>query len=485
MPPTLSPPDSWAYPEEGVDMVIERLHKEIDRAWSRHLDETRNILRVPSVSMTGEGIQDTADMLEGFLDGLGAKHGQFKGTRKSHPLVHGHLDVGAERTVLLYGMYDVQPVGDPDEWDHPPFGATLVNQKPYGQVVVSRGAFNSKASLAGTLLAIRTMLEKDSLPVNVRFLLEGEEECGGRSLPDFVVKNRSVLSKADAALALDYCEDSKGVPQVCLGLKGCVYFDLIAEGKARGGPTAEVHSSDAVWIESPVWRLVHAISTMVDGDQEPTVDGLWDDVRGPDKEDIQLIRNLSKVFDHKGYLKDSGVERFKVKGSTEKLLTKYMFEPSINIDGLISGYQEEGTKTVLPPSATAKIDVRIVPDMTIEGTRRKVMAHLRKRGFTDIRMRNYEDYPWSKTGATTPVARACIDAMKYHGKEPEVWPMVAGSAPYYLFDEVLKVPWGSAGLGRGGKAHSPNEFAVVDGMKRFEKSVVTVFCKFREHADEE
>jgi di/tripeptidase len=97
-------------------------------------------------------------------------------------------------------------------------------------------------------------------------------------------------------------------------------------------------------------------------------------------------------------------------------------------------------------------------------------------------MRNYEDYPWSKTDASSPVARACIDAMGYHGKAPEVWPMIAGSAPYYLFDEVLGVSWGSAGLGHGGKAHSPNEFATVEGMKRFEKSVVTIFWKYREHA---
>ncbi len=468
-----------------MDMTIEELHKEIERVWPKHLEETRRILRVPSVSMTGEGIQDTADVLEDFLDKMGAKHGQFRSTRRSHPLVHGHLDVCAERTVLMYGMYDVQPIGDLEEWDHPPFGATIVKRKPYGKVLINRGAYNSKASLAGTLLAIRTMLEKDSLPVNVRFLLEGEEECGGRSLPDFVVKNKALLSKADAALALDYCENSKGVPQVCLGLKGCVYFDLIAEGKARGGPTAEVHSSDAVWMESPVWRLVHAISTMVDCDQQPAVDGLWDDVRGPDKEDLKMIRKLSKMFDPKGYLKDSGVERFKLKGSSEKLLRKYMFEPSVNIDGLIAGFQEEGTKTVLPPSATAKIDIRIVPDMTIEGTRRKVMAHLRRRGFTDIRMRNYEDYPWSKTDAGTPIARACIDAMRSHGKEPEVWPMIAGSAPFYVFDEILGVPWGSAGLGRGGRAHSPNEFAVVEGMRRFEKSVVTIFWKYKEHADAE
>ncbi len=111
------------------------------------------------------------------------------------------------------------------------------------------------------------------------------------------------------------------------------------------------------------------------------------------------------------------------------------------------------------------------------------MAHLRRRGFTDIRMRNYEDYPWSKTDARSSVARACIDAMKFHGKEPEVWPMIAGSAPYYVFDDLLKIPWGSAGLGRGGRAHSPNEFAVVDSMKRFEKSVITVFWKYKEYED--
>ena len=466
-----------------MDMMIKELHREIDRDWSKHLQETRRLLKVPSVSMTGEGIQESADMFEDVLAGMGAKHGQFKAGKKGHPLVHGHLDVGSDRTVLLYGMYDVQPVGNIDEWDYPPFGATITKQKPYGEVLINRGAYNSKASLAGTLMAVKTMLDGDALPVNVHFLLEGEEESGGRSFPDFVIKNKVKLSKADAAFAFDYGENAEGVPMICLGLKGCVYFDLIAEGKARGGPTAEVHSSDAVIVESPVWRLVHAISTMVDDKQDPVVDGLWDDVRGPSEEDIQLIKKLSKVFRPENYAKDLGVKRFKTEGSAEKLLTKYMFEPSVNIDGLVAGYQEEGTKTVLPPTATAKIDIRIVPDMTIEGTRKKVMEHMKRRGFTDIRMRNYEDYPWSKVSAKNAVSRACIEGMEYHGKHPEVWPMIAGSAPYYLFDQVLEVPWGSAGLGRGGKAHSPNEFAVVDGMKRFEKSVATVLWKFKEHAD--
>jgi len=222
---------------------------------------------------------------------------------------------------------------------------------------------------------------------------------------------------------------------------------------------------------------------MVDEDQKPTIDGLWDDVAGPNKDDIELVKKLAKRFSPETHLGEISVKRFKVKGSKEELLKKYLFEPSVNIDGLSAGFEEDGTKTVLPPSAKAKLDIRLVPNMTIEGTKKKVMDHLKRRGFTDIRMRNYIDYPWSKVSPHDAVSRACIQAMRYHGKEPEVWPTAAGSAPFYLFDQVLGVPWGGSGLGHGGNAHSPNEFCVVKGMKDFEKSVATCFWKYAEIAE--
>ncbi len=461
-------------------MALEDIHKRIDRDWSRHLDETKRLLKIPSVSMTGEGIQDSAERLGEMLEDIGVKPGFFKATKASHPLVTGHLDVGAKKTALLYGMYDVQPIGDIKEWDYPPFGATIVKRKPYGEILVNRGVYNSKGALGGMLMAIKTMVDSGEMPLNVHFMIEGEEEQGGLSFPNYVEKNKAKLSKADAAFGFDYSENANGVPTISLGLKGCVYFDLICEGGARGGAVAEVHSSEAVWIESPVWRLVHAISTMVDEDQEPTIDGLWDDVAGPNKDDIELVKKLARKFDPKTHLWEISVKRFKVQGSKEELLKKYLFEPSVNIDGLSAGFEEEGTKTVLPPSAKAKLDIRLVPNMTIEGTRKKVMDHLKRRGFTDIRMRNYIDYPWSKVSPHDAVSRATIEAMRYHGKEPEVWPTAAGSAPFYLFYQVLGVPWGGSGLGHGGNAHSPNEFAVVKGMKDFEKSVVTTFWKFDE-----
>jgi len=223
-----------------------------------------------------------------------------------------------------------------------------------------------------------------------------------------------------------------------------------------------------------------AVSTLVDDNQVPSVDGLWDDVKAPDSEDRRLIKALAKRIDLDAYKRELGVDHFKFKGSKEELLTKYMFEPSLNICGIEGGYNDIGTKTVLPSHAEVKIDIRLVPNMTVEGTMAKVMAHLRRRGYGEIKLKRYEDYPYSKIAAHEAPLKATIEGLRYLGKEPEVWPMTAGSAPFYLFTDVLKVPWGGAGLGHGGNAHAPNEFAVVSTMKDFEKSVVTTFWRYAE-----
>jgi len=464
-------------------MTIEELHREIDKNWGKHLSETRRILRIPSVSASGEGIQDSADAIEEMLSGLGAKTRQFRATKGSHPLVYAHLDVGARNTLAIYGMYDVQPPGDLEEWDHPPFGATIVKKKPYGEILVNRGAYNSKASLVGTILAVKTMTDKDQVPVNLHFLFEGEEESGGLSLPTFVKKNKQKLSDIDAGTWFDYSEDSKGEVDVTLGSKGCVTFDLIAEGNENRGPmNGQVHSSVVVVVESPVLRLIRAISSFIDEDQNPTIKGLWDDVRPPSKQDLELIKKLTKRFDRKAYLAELGVRKAKLEGTDEELLLKYLFEPSVNVAGIIAGYTGEGYSTILPDKALAKVDIRTVPDMTIEKTRKVVRDHLDQNGFSDVKMHSYEDYPWSKVPLEADITQASIAAMKHHDKDPRIWPMMAGSAPMYIFDEILGVPHCGTGLGFGGRAHAPNEFAVVRGMKDFEKSAITTLWKYAEIA---
>ena len=152
-------------------MTLNEIHGEIDKRWPKHLAETRKILKVPSISMTGQGIRETANIFDSFLKRLGSKTKQFKGSGNIHPLVYGHLDVGAEKSVILYSMYDVMPPGDLDEWDHPPFGAKIVKQKPYGEILVNRGVYNSKGSLVVTLLAIETMIDNGQMPLNIHFLI--------------------------------------------------------------------------------------------------------------------------------------------------------------------------------------------------------------------------------------------------------------------------------------------------------------------------
>ena len=464
-------------------MTIEELHRQVEKNWDRHLRETRRILKIPSVSVTGEGIQETADAVDDMLSELGAKTRQFRATKKSHPLVYGHLDVGAEKSLGVYGMYDVQPPGDPDEWDYPPFGATIVKKKPYGEILVNRGAYNSKASLVGTILAVKTMVDNDQVPLNLHFFFEGEEEAGGLSLPTFIRKNKTNLGSIDAGVWFDYSEDSKGDVDIALGSKGCVTFDLVAEGNENRGPMkGQVHSSVVVVVESPVLRLIKAISTFVDEDQNPTIKGIWDDVRKPSTQDQELIKKLSKRFDRKSYLDELGVKKAKIEGSDEELIRKYLFEPSVNVAGIISGYTGEGYSTILPDRALAKVDIRTVPDMTIEKTRKIVRDHLDQAGFADVKMHSYEDYPWSKVPFEAEITQASIQAMKYHGKDPRVWPLMAGSGPMYIFDEILGIPHCGTGLGFGGGAHAPNEFAVVRGMEDFEKSAITMLHKYAEIA---
>jgi acetylornithine deacetylase/succinyl-diaminopimelate desuccinylase-like protein len=418
-----------------------------------------------------------------MLKELGAKTTQFRASKKSHPLVYGHLDVGAEKTGVVYGMYDVQPIGDPDAWDHPAFGATIVKDKRFGEILINRGVYNSKGSLIGTTLAVKTMMDRGEMPINAHFLFEGEEESGGRSLPVFVEKNKSKMADGDAGIWFDYSEDANGEVDVALGMKGCVTFDLISEGKKRGGPgEGPIHSSLGVVIESPVIRLVQALNTLVDENQDPTIDGLEKVVEKPSKQDLKLVKELSKKFDPKAYLLDCGAKKFKVAGTKEEILRKYCFEPSVNIAGLISGYTEDGYSTILPHRALAKVDVRLVPNMTTEGTRNLVRQHLDRRGFKDIEITRYDDYPWTKVSYDEDISQASIEALKYHGKDPKVWPIQAGSAPMFIYDEILKIPHGGTGLGFGGKAHAPNEFAVVSKMKDFEKSAVTVMHKYAEIA---
>ncbi len=453
--------------------MIERVQQHIEEHWPAHLEATRAFVRQPSISADGTGMAEMAALVRDKIVALGGE-AEIVPT-PLHPVVWGRIDAGKPRTLLYYGMYDVQPVvGEERDWIVDPFAGEIRDLPGLGPCVVNRGIMNQKGPLIGffnVLESIRAV--GGELPVNVVFMIEGEEEMQSRSLPGFVRENRERL-RADAAFFSMYNQGPDGKVVTYLGVKGILFFELIARGGDWGGPAGNraVHGSNAVWFASPTWRLVHALASMVTPDQKHVlVDGFYDDVATISPHDEALLERLAPTFNPDDQLRTNDVRRFKYDLAGIDLLKKYLYQPTLNVDGLISGHTAEGTKTIVPHEARAKVDIRMVPNQEPGKMLDLVRQHLRRHGFDDIEVRLEDAYKWAKTTIDDPTVRALLRTYRDFGIEPEVWPHLGGSAPFYLFTDALQIPFAFGGLGHGGRVHSPNEYATVEGMKRHELSM--------------
>ncbi len=446
------------------------IHQRIDELFPRHLERCRDFLKLKSVSATGEGILETAEWVKSFIQELGGDV-SFQGD-PSFPIVLGRLEGACPKTLILYGMYDVQPAEEPN-WISPPFAAEIHDLPGLGECVIARGAVNSKGALCGLFNALRTIKETDRIPVNLVFAIEGEEEIGSPHFPEFVRTHQEKL-KGDGVADFDFSQDSKGKVSLHLGLKGIVYLDLICRGSKKGGPTdTSLHGSVSAWISSPVWRLIHALGSLTDNKENIRIPGFHDNVVPPSQDDLKLLRRLEKTFDEKAFLREMKSLCFKYDRRGIDLLKRGLYLPIINIDGFQAGYDGAGTKTVLPRKATAKIDIRFGPKMEPEEVIEKFKRYLVDQGFDDIEVRVRDNYTWSKTDYGDAVARKMIQSYRFHGIEPEVWPIATWAAPYFVFSRILGLPVVSGGLGHGGRQHVANEYMTVSGLRDFERFVAT------------
>jgi len=454
------------------------LYAHLDAQFDRHLDRVRAFVRIPSISGEGKGMAEMAELVRDSIRGLGGTADVVP--TPGWPVVTGAIDAGKPKTLLLYGMYDVQPV-EGEEWLAPPFNGDVVNLPDFGPSMVARGVYNTKGPLAGlfnVLESIQTVGGR--LPVNLKFVIEGEEELSSPNLPGFIASHRDRLG-ADATYFPFYCQDRHGKPVMWLGVKGIQYFEVACRGGTWGGPrTRGVHGSNAVWIGSPAWRLARVLATMMDDREGITIEGFTDDVLSPSAEDEELLQRLARTFDSATQLWMWDAERFKYDLQGADLLRRYLYTPTLNIDGIWGGYTGPGMKTLLPHEVRAKMDVRMVPNMEPERVRERIRAHLRRVGRDDLEVHFYEGYPPAKTSVREPVVQALIKTFRDLGHEPEIWPHLAGSAPFYLFRRVLDQPFAMGGLGHGGRPHSPNEYATIAGMRLFEQSVARFLFAFAE-----
>lgn len=456
---------------------LDRVYAHIDAQFDRHLDRVRTFVRQRSISGEGVGMQEMAALVAASIKELGGRSEVVP--TSGWPVVYGEIDAGAPRTLLIYGMYDVQPVAG-EEWIVPPFGGEIVEDfEGLGPCLVNRGIANQKGPLAGVFNALASMRAAlGRLPVNIKFAVEGEEELGSRHLPEFITKYKDRL-RADGTFFGHFSQDRTGKPVVWLGVKGIVFVELTCRGGEWGGPTVRgIHGSQGAWIASPAWRMVHALASMTTPAERIAIDGIYENVKPPLPEDEEVMAATARTFDPELILRSNEVAHFKHRETGAGLLRRYLFDPLLNIDGIAGGHHGAGSKTLLPHEVTAKMDFRLVPDMEPEEVHRKLRAHLRKIGCEDFGLKIEEGYPWARMSPRAPISQAMIRTLRSFGQEPEVWPNIGGSAPFYLFQRVLGQPFTMGGMGHGGRQHSPNEYATVDGIRLFEQSVARFVGEF-------
>ncbi len=461
------------------------VYARIDSDFSQHVENVMNMVSQPSVSQTGEGITEMAEQLCQRLRALGADVRAVP--TGGHPIVYGLWDVGAPRTVLFYILYDVQPA-TPAGWIVPPFEPAIVDLPDLGPSIVGRGTINSKGSLCAFINVLETMVACGQRPpVNIRFMIEGEEELGSPSLPAFIREHADELKACDAVFQPFTGQNSAGQPLVYMGSKGLIYLELTCQGGEWGGPVnREIHAMHNAWIGSPGWRLVQALATLKEpGPLERTaVAGWYDDVAPPTPAQERLLEQLNERFRPEVLLRDQDTLRFKLPPETPpgELVRHYLWEPSLNLDGIWGGYTGPGSKTVMPNQVSVKLDIRPVPNMDPEKVLQLLRCHLDSHGFADIAMRVLSRYPWSQSDPESMASRALLDGMAEHCSEPiAVWPRHSGVVPHYLFTRELGLPVAFGGLGHGGRAHSVNEYITVEGLRLHEKAIAAFLYNFAQY----
>jgi acetylornithine deacetylase/succinyl-diaminopimelate desuccinylase-like protein len=303
------------------------------------------------------------------------------------------------------------------------------------------------------------------IPVGIAFMIEGEEELGSPNLPA-VIRDRAGDLSGDAGVDLDLCGEPGGSAGLFFGCKGLLSIELVCESGEWGGPARPLHSSEMAWIDSPAWALVQALGTLIDHDQEPAVPALSAAARGPSEEDRALLAELAEGFDLAEHLADAGATHFRLPGDAPDLLEALIFRPTINIDGLESGYTGPGGKTIIPNRARAVLDVRLVPDLEPESAAAAIREHLDRAGYSHVEVRQLDSYPWGKSEPGSAVGQAMRTSYERAGVRTLPWPMAPWCAPFYLFDRALGIPWVTGGLGHSGGSHGPDEFATVEGLRQ-------------------
>ena len=459
------PRSAWAQSFGGdltpVKAAIARNH---DAAIAR----LRSWIALPSIAAEGRNSAEGAAMMADLLRGAGFQTATVMPT-DGKPGVFATLDAGSPRTVGMYFMYDVKQF-DPAEWSSPPLEGRIVSKPGLGRIMIGRGAVNQKGPEATFLAALHALRDAGRKPpVNIVLVAEGEEEIGSPHFPQ-VVRTPPVLS------ALAKCKEvwmpfaaqsplGKAGVDLDLGAKGLIEVELVCSTKRWGrGAVDDIHSSYKAELDSPVWRMVKALSTLVSEDgNDPAIDGWFERVKPLTPRQKQMITEDAAAVPEAERKTQLGVQRWVRDLPYREALERLASQPTVNIEGMYAGYTGPGGKTILPSRATAKLDFRIVPDQTAEDSARKLKAHLAKRGYGDIEVNVTGGYDPTQTDENSSLVKSMEAVYRSERVPYSLSPRLAGSWPGYVFTGApVSLPAGHFGLGHGGRQHAPDEYLVIE-----------------------
>jgi acetylornithine deacetylase/succinyl-diaminopimelate desuccinylase-like protein len=460
----LSPALLAAAPDRSADKaaVLARIPK-------MHADNVKRLqawIALPSIAAENRNYPQGAEYMAQLARAAG-----FGGVRlvptSGKPGVVGRIDAGARITLGIYFMYDVKQFV-PEEWSSPPLEGRLVQRAGLGTVCMGRGAVNQKGPENSFLSALMAFGSAGrTLPVNLVLVCEGEEEIGSPHFHELVMRPEVLaeLKRCVGVFMPEAGQDRDGGVQVSLGAKGVIELELVASGEKWGrGPKHDIHSSLEAEVDSPSWHLVEALNTLVAKDgHTPAVDGFFEKVKPLTAAQKKMIEQHVAKTSERTVKETLGVERWVHDASWLEAQMLLESQPTINIEGLVGGYTGPGGKTVLPHRAVAKLDVRLVPDMTAADTLAKLKAHLAKRGFGDIEVNMSGGYDPNQTDPQSPLIQRQIATYRQLGADPQLWPRSAGSWPGYVFtNPPLSLPAGHFGMGYGTGAHAPDEYYLIE-----------------------
>ena len=440
----------------------------------RFLDELKDLLRIPSVSTAPEHKADVgraAEYVARELARIGLENVSVVQT-KGHPLVYGDwLHARGKPTAICYAHYDVQPPDPLAEWVSPPFEPAERNNNLY-----ARGAVDDKGQLWMEVKAIEALMRghEGKLPINVKFLIEGEEEVGGESIAEYVRKQKSKL-KADFALICDTELFAPDLPTLCVGLRGMLYTEIEAVG-AKTDLHSGMYGGAA---PNPFFALIEIISRLKDSKGRILIPGFYKQVKAPSREELRAWKRLP--FNQEHYRKTEIGSRELTGEPGYSVLYRTWARPTLEVHGMPGGFIGAGAKTVIPARAQAKVSMRLVPEQNPDDIWKRYRDYVRKltpKGI-ETQVKVWSKAPASVVGTDSRYIKAATEALRDVFHKDTVFIRSGGSIPIVSdFDAILKIPSVMMGFGLpDDNLHAPNEKFHIPNFYRGIEAICLFFEK--------